>query len=204
MPLFSFVTEDLIAENEARRITEPFWEDLNGVWCSAWKRWTSFAEEDRARLSEVPYAPPVVLNALAQSFARECFAGREDEGLVECTAIPHVFAFYIKPHVLLRFNGLGRDFVVHNTTNSDLKDAYFRQVPIPGIDNAATRLTVGYVTNEARTDLACVAISLQHDCDLVYRIIIDGSDEGTLPIPTPAIAPAPVAPSEQLAKAKPR
>jgi len=204
MPLFPFVTEHLIEEREARATTGPYWADLTAVWCSAWQAWEKMDEGHRARLGETPCTPPVVLNAFAQSFARERFSGREDEGLVECDAIPNVFALYIKPRVLLRFNSLGRDFVVRNTDTSALKDAYFRQEPIPGIDDSATRLTVGYILNEAKTNMVCVAISLQHDHDPVYHFLIDGSDEGTLPISAPTVAPTPITPSEELRKRIPR
>jgi len=199
-----FMTEDLINEGEARRTTEPYWADLTAVWCSAWDAWGKVDERHRARLGETPCTPPVVLNAFAQSFARECFSGREDEGLVECDAIPNVFALYIKPRVLLRFNSMGRDFVVRNTDTSALKNTYFRQEPILGIDSSATRLTVGYVPNEAKTSIACVAISLQLDHDPIYHFLIDGSDEGILPVPTPSVASAPTPPSEQLRKRIPR
>lgn len=204
MTLFPFMTEHLIEEGEARRTTGPYWADLTAVWCSAWEAWGKMDERHRARLGETPCTPPIVLNAFAQSFARERLSGREEEGLIECGVIPNVFALYVKPRVLLRFNGLSRDFVVRNTETSALKDAYFRQESIPGIDSSATRLTVGYVPNEAKTDMACVAVSLQLDQDLVYRFFVDGSDEGTLPIPAPTVAPAPATPSEQLRKKLPR
>lgn len=204
MALFPFVTEQLIPEPEAREITRPYWEELTAVWISAWEAWRRIEEGDRARLGETPCTPPVVLNAFAQSYARGCFSGREDEGLIECREIPNVFAFYVHSRVLLRFNTLCPDFVVRNTEKSALKEAYFRQEPIAGIDDSATRLTVGYVPNEPRTDAACIAISLQFDHDPVYHFRIDGRDEGTLPIPAPTVAPPPMAPSEQLRTRKPR
>lgn len=204
MGLFSFVTEDLVGEGDARAITRPYWTDLTAVWCSAWKAWGEMDERHRARLGETPCTPPVVLNAFAQSFARERFLGREDEGLVECDVIPNVFAFYIKPRVLLRFNSLGEDFVVRNTGKSPLREAYFKQEPIPGIDSSATRLTVGYIPNQAKTGMACVAISLQVDRDRVYRFLIDGSDEGTLQIPGPSMTPTPMPATEWLKKHKRR
>jgi len=202
--LFNFLTESLIPEQQARAITAPYWIELNAVWSSAWEEWGKIDERQRARLGETPCAPPVVLNAFAQSFARERFRGREDEGLVECAVIPNVFAFYIDRQVLLRFNGLGNDFVVHNTDKSDLKDNYFRQESIAGIDSSATRLTVGYVCNEAKTHMACVAISLQWGPDPVYHFLIDGSGEGVLPIPASITPPSPTMPSEGLLKVKPR
>ena len=204
MALFSWLTEGLISEDEARRITQLYWEELTDVWRSAWEAWREMKESHRARLGETPCVPPVVLNGFAQSFARERFSGREDEGLVPCCAIPNVFAIYIKPSVLLRFNSLSSEFVVRNTAQTDLKEAYFRQEPIPGIANSATRLTVGYVANEAKTDIACVAISLQLHEDLAYHFLIDGTDEGTLSIPAPTVAPTPIKPTEQIRKAHPR
>jgi hypothetical protein len=204
MPLFPFVTEDFIEEPEARAITQPYWSDLTAVWQSSWEAWERIDERDRARLAETPWAHPVALNAFAQSFARERFSGREDDGLVECDAIPSVFAVYITPRVLLRFNGLSRDFVVRNTDRSDLKDAYFRQEPIAGINSAATRLTVGYVLNETKTEISCVAISLQHVQDPIYHFLIDKGDESALPIPAATVPPTPISPSELLAKKKPR
>jgi hypothetical protein len=204
MSLFEFLAGELISEQQARAITAPYWVELNAVWSSAWEEWGKIDERQRARLGETPCTPPVVLNAFAQSFARERFRGREDEGLVECAAIPNVFVFYINHQVLLRFNGLGTDFVVHNTDKSVLKDNYFQQEPIAGIDKSATRLTVGYVCNETKTHMACVAISLQMGPDPVYHFLIDGSGEGTLSIPAPIVPPVPLMPSEQLSKAKPR
>jgi hypothetical protein len=203
MPLFEFLKEEMISEAEARATTEPYWAELTTVWCSAWERWGKMDEDDRRRLGETPCTPPVVLNAFAQSFAREVFSGREDEGLVVCDVIPNVFAFYINQRVLLRFNSLGADFVVHNTDRSPLKDDYFRQEPIYGIENAATRLTVGYLANEAKVEMACVAISLQFGPTPVYHFLIQ-SEEGALPIPAPVVPPQPAMPSEQRPNRKAR
>ena len=149
-------------------------------------------------------AQPINVNFFAQSFARETLSRREEEGLVVCEAIPSTFTVYIKPHIIVRFNALGSDFVVHNIGKTALKAAWFGQKSIAGIDSSATRLTVGYLPNEAKTDMACVAISLQVGQDRVYHFPIDGSDEGALPIPAPLVPPAPILPSEQLSKAKPR
>jgi len=204
MTLFPFLAEEFIGEPEARAITRPYWSDLTAIWQSSWEAWKRIDERDRARLAETPWAPPVTVNAFAQSFARERFLGREDEGLEECTVIPNVFAFYATPRVLLRFNNLSKDFVVRNTDSSDLKDAYFRQEPIPGINSGATRLTVGYVLNEAKTEIGCVAISLQYAEARVYYFLIDKSDEGALPIPAATVPPISMPPIESLQKKRPR
>jgi hypothetical protein len=204
MSLFKFLTEDLVSESDARSITEPYWTELTGVWASAWREWQNMSDDHRRRLGETPYAPPVVLNSFAQSFARERFSNRESEGLVVCDEIPNVFTLYVQPHVLLRFNSFGTDFAVHNTDRSILKDAYFRQEPIPGLDNSATRLTVGYLADEAKVNIACVAISLQVGPDPVYYFLIDRAEQRAVPIPGPTVPRTPVTPREQLSRKKPR
>jgi hypothetical protein len=203
-PLFPFAKEGLLGEEDARRITQPYWSEFNEVWKSAIDLYQKQDEDFRARLGEAPCVPPINLNFLAQSFARERFSGREAEGLVECRAIPNTYTLYVTRQVLLRWNCFGRDFVVHNTNTTNLKDKYFRQEPIDGIEPSATRLTVGYRLNETKTDLAVVAISLQVDEDLGYYFFIDGTDDGTLSIPAPIEPPAPIRPLEELRKPKPR
>lgn len=115
-----------------------------------------------------------------------------------------MYSLSTSSRTVLRFNSLGADFVVHNTDRSSLKQAYFQQEPIQGIDSAATRLTVGYLANEAKVEMACVAISLQVGPDPVYHFLIDRSDEGTLAVPAPAVPPVPTMPIVRSQKVKPR
>ena len=203
--LFPFITNDLVPEETARSITQPFWGDLAGVWTSALERWQGMGEDDRARLGETSFIPGVILFGFAKSFAQERFTGREEEGLVPCNAIPNVFAVYVQESLLLRFNAFGRDFVVRNTENgSDLKDAYFRQESVPGIDNSATRLTVGYTLNAAKTEFDRLAISCQVGETCAYWFPIDDSEESVQPMPSPMTPPEPIAPSDELRRTRPR
>ncbi|HEY4311355.1 MAG TPA: hypothetical protein VGN12_18040 [Pirellulales bacterium] len=202
--LFPFAVEHLLSEAEAKKVTEPHWGDLSSVWVSAITEWHSFSEEHRARLSSTPFVPPIVVFGFAQSFAREKFSNRDDDGIILCEGLG-VFAFYIERKVLIRFNALARDHIVRQGyQSSDRKELYFRQEPIDGLNNDATRLTAGYLMNEAKTDLASVAISCQVGENLVYTFPIDGSNDSLLPLPTPQTSPSPASAAKPLRKRKPR
>jgi len=202
--LFPFATEHLLDESQAKEITRPIWPDLTRVWVSAWREWGSVAEEHRARLSQTPFVPPIMIFGFAQSFAKEVFLGRENEGIIQCDEL-FVFGFYLDKKLLLRFNAVDSDFIVRNSQNgSDRKDQYFRQEPIAGLDNAATRLTVGYVPNAAKTELASVVLSCQVGDDLYYSFRIDGTEDTTVSIASPTQDPQPDYLSEQLTRKKPK
>ncbi len=202
--LFPFATEHLLPVDEAKKITAPFWSDLSGVWVSAWREWGKMSEEHRAMLSQTPFVPPIQVFGFAQYFAKEAFSNREAEGIVECPEL-FVYGFYIDDKVLMRFNAVRSDLIVHNShSGSDRKDLYFRQNPIYGLNNNATRLTVGAMANAAKTDLASVVISCQVGDSLHYSFPIDGEDDGVLAGPSSTIPPEPGSVSEQIAKRKPR
>ena len=92
--LFDFATEHLVPRDDAKEITGPFWDGLTRVWSSAWSVYAGLPEEVRARLAETPYVPPITIFGLAQSFAKDIFSNREDEGIVICPEL-QVFGFYV-------------------------------------------------------------------------------------------------------------
>src|SRR5437764_885058 len=115
MSLFPFATEHLLAENDAKSLTEPYWPQMSQVWLSAQTTYGELSETHRARLGQTAIVPPLVAFGFAQSFAREAFDGRESEGLVPCQALG-VFGFYIGDRLLIKFNVVDqRSFVVRNT-----------------------------------------------------------------------------------------
>ena len=204
MGLFPFATEHLLPQDEVKQITAPFWSDLTNVWASAWREYGMLSEEHRAMLAETPFAPPNVLYGFAQFYARQIFSDRDSEGIIHCPEL-YVFGFYIQDKVLIRFNSLRSDLIVHNSHGgSDRKDVYFRQDPISGLNNNATRLTVGGLANAARTDLSSVVISCQVGDSLHYSFPIDGSEDAAIDIPSPITDPQPDTMSTQLARRKPR
>ena len=202
--LFKFVTDDFISEKKARSLLHPIERELAGVWNSAWQAMCSMDPEHRARLGETPYVPPIILFGFAQSYAREVFSDREEDGIEVCDRLPGVFSFYYQGKVLLRFNALSREFVVRNTSTSALKKRYFRQLPIRGLTNSADRLTVGYTLDESKTRLATIGVSLQVDEDLAFHLPIDGSAGSVFPLPQPSRSPVPQLPSNELRKRNPR
>ena len=205
MSLFVFMTEHLIEEEEAKALTHPYWRELAKVWRLSWRRWRRLKEDDRRRLGDTPTVRPVMLNGWVQSFATETFSNRENDGVVVCDAIPGVFAFYIKDKLLIRFNGLSNGYIVHcDESNSKLKRDYFAQEPIRDINSHATRLTVGYTLNAAKTDMERIEISLQVGNDLVYHFPIHGGESMTLPVPTPKRPPELEMPTSGLRQRKPR
>jgi hypothetical protein len=193
MSLFEFALEDLIDEEQARELIQPFRKDCVEVWKLSWERWGNWNEDDRRRLCETPTARPSVLNAFAQSFAKDLFNGMEGKGIESCDAIPGVFAFYIHQKALIRFNGLGSDFTVRINGASKLKRAYLNQEPLPKLLNSATRLTVGYTLDPLKTAMDSVHLSLQVGPDLVYHFPIEGA--GTIALPSPAKSPSPYPPT---------
>jgi hypothetical protein len=186
--LFDFVTEDLLNEEDAKRITAPLWVELTSVWSEAFRLFNATPEETRGRIERSPIAKAGCLNAIAASIVQDNFVGREAEQLEVCEKLRFV-KLYVTRDVVLRFNSLTSGCIVRNIKASPQKDAYFRQEPLSGIWPGATRLTVGYITDAAKAELARVEISLQVGEDLVYHFPIDGTDSGTLPITAPKVPP---------------
>ena len=94
--LFDFVSRELIAEKKARKLLAPFKQDLLCVWERSMKSWMNIPETERGRLGETSFLPSVNLYGFAQSYAKETFVDREDEGIEICEEIPNVIAMYIK------------------------------------------------------------------------------------------------------------
>ena len=168
MPLFEFVKASFASERKAKSVLSGIENELAKVWEDAFKSWSELPEEDRRRLSETSYMMAIVLFGYAQSYAREAFAGREEEGLVVCDAIPGVFSLYVKDCLLLRFNSLNRNHVVKLVGASETKKRFFNQLPLSGLNNSATRLTVGYRLSPAATELVATEVSLQVGDDCAY------------------------------------
>ena len=138
-----------------------------------------------------------------QAIAKEVFAGREDDEIEVCDKLG-VFAILVKRKLLLRFNGVDRDFIVRNTKRgTERKSAYFRQEPIPGL-GSTTRLTVGCLPTPTRSDVQAVVLSCQVGDSLHYAFRIDDGDDAVLPLPKPSTPPQPENVSEDLKKSKPR
>jgi hypothetical protein len=201
MSLFEFEVEELIKEHEAKPLLVPIAKLLRRVWTRSWKRYLAINEQDRARIEETPTARPGLLSAFAQHFAKHYFAEGAVDGVVPCLQIPGVYILEVQKRILLRFNGLTQDRVVRIDHGTPLKKEYFQQEPIRGLNNSASRLTVGYVLDEAGIALRSIEISLQKGDALVFSFPIE--PRGTIPMPIPAAEP-PQAPSELLKKAKPR
>jgi hypothetical protein len=183
------MTEDLVSEEEAIALTKPIWRDLARVWRSAFAAYNRMGRRERDRLAETPFVPMVTIFGFAQSFASQIFSGRESESIIRCDELGGIFAFYVRDRVLLRFNSVDRQFIVrHSQSGTDRKSAYFRQEPIFGLNNAATRLTVGSVANAEKTEATSVVVSCQVGDDRIFAFPID----------------RPQGPSRHLRKKKPR
>lgn len=205
--LFDFVTEQLLPEDNAKELLQPYRHELVQVWVKAWNHWKGLSEDTRARLGQTPFLPAINLFGFAQSYAKEIFSGRDSEEIVVCDRLHNVFGFYLKNKLLLRFNTLGADHIVHgtqNTTSTEHKELYFRQEPIYGLVNSATRLTIGSVANAAKTDLGCVVASCQVGDALHYSFQIDEADGISLAGPAATIPPQPPNFSQNLRTTKPR
>jgi len=199
--LMEFVTQRLVKEDEVRSLIAPIRENLVFVWTEAVERWNSLPEDDRARLSEWGILPAIIRFGYSQSFAKEKFQGRENEGIVECDAL-QVFTFYVRDKILLRFNSVDRKHVVLNVDGDDGKETYFRQEPMPGIDSNATRLTCGYMMDAAKANLVSVVISCQVGEDCHYWFPIDNAEMQVLPLPGPTKTPEPQDIGHRLTKTK--
>ena len=204
MSVFEFIKEDLLGERVARELITPFRSELVLVWERAWEHWHGFSEDVRRRLTESPLHRPIILNGLAQSFAREQFSGRERDGLVVCDAIPGVFTLYIHERLLLRFNGLDRDHVVRLDGATRLKKDFFGQVRIYGLNNDATRFAVGFTLDPSKTEMEHVEMSLQYGNTPIYHIELDDEAGAVEPLPSPKVGPFPILPSEAIRTKNPR
>lgn len=204
MGLMPFSVEHLIQKPQAIELTKPFWPEMLSVWVSAWDEYAKVSEEHRAMLSHTAFVPPMLVFGFTQFFAKQTLTGREAEGLVLCTGLHGVVGFYINEKILFKFNSVDEDGVVRHCTNSEHKESYFRQESLFDLNNEATRLTVGCVSNPTKTGIASILISCQVGEDLYYSFPIDGGDEAVLPIPSPTTAPSPMGIAEELTKKKPK
>jgi len=191
MEMFEYMTDHLVPKERAIQITRPFWSDLRDIWKFAWEDWYRVDEDLRARLSETAFVPPIMLFGFAQSRASELFSNREEEGIVRCTELCGVFGFYLRDKLLIRFNTLNQDGIVRNALNgSERKDHYYRQEPVSGLNNQATRLTVGYLPNATKTGLTSIRVSCQLGDSLFYSFPIDSDDHDHIPPETGNGVPA--------------
>jgi len=192
-PVFDFELEGLLTRDQAIQLVGPLKQPLANCWQFAWRDWDALPEEFRARVSASPIARANVLNALAVSYAKELLPA--GVGIEPCDDL-HFFKIYVTQGPLaavLRFNGLGRDGAVHNINSSDQKHDYFCNLPIAGLRNDVTRLTVGYSVDPSKSRIQDITISLQIGEDLIYDIPIDDEHIEQLPVPEPAPPSAPTA-----------
>jgi hypothetical protein len=204
--LFPNEPEHLVSMDRAQELTRPLWQDFSSVWSFAWGEWGSLSELHRAMLLQTQFIPPIMAFGFAQARAKELFNGREAEGITPCLALNGVVGFYIQNEILIRFNAVSRyEHVVRGMNKrSDRKDRYYRQEPLDGLINTATRLTVGCVVGATRTEVAHVVVSCQVGEERLFSFYIDGSEEATVGIPTPIISPEPPPVGTDLVKKKPR
>src|SRR5262245_15574118 len=124
---FPFAVDRFVQKQAAKNLTRPFWDEMTSVWTNAWKEWGKIDEQQRARPSETTNVPPINVWSFAQHFAKQTFSNRENEGIVVCTELPGLFAFYIQDKVLVRFNALSPEYVVQNCFGaSERREQYFR------------------------------------------------------------------------------
>lgn len=201
--LFPFATEHLVEECKAKRLSSFIWPELTEIWAQSYREWNSMSERHRGMLAATPFVPPVTVFGFCQAIAKEVFTGREDEGIEVCDKLG-VFAISVNRRLLLRFNGVDRDFRVRNTEGGTVrKSAYYRQEPIPGL-GSATRLTVGCLPTPARSEIQAVVLSCQVGNSLHYTFRIDGGDDAILPLPNRSTPPRAENVSDSLKKKKPR
>ena len=199
MSLFTFAVEELCPIEESQRVLQPLFSEMSSIWQLAFEMYQTTPPIFRSRLGRVATAKPVILNALAQTFAQEIFCDREDEGIFVCDVIPQVFIFRVQ-NCIVRFNRLGADGCVGNIKKSPLKLRYFNQEPIGGLYNEATRFTAGYRLDESGTEIQTIEISLQLGDTLVYRYPINRPD--TLQMPISENRPTPVTPTTVIRRAR--
>jgi hypothetical protein len=200
MLFFDFAVEHLVLEDKAIKSTMPFWKELTALWADAWTHYNNIPEETRHLINPNPKAG--CLNSIAGNLALQRFSDREDEGLRICTKLQFV-KLYIKKTIVLRFNSLTSNMVVRGIKASPQKESYFRQEPVDGMLNSATRFTVGYRADAANAKLDRVAISLQVGEACAYYFFIDRQDEAAMPVPQPQVPPTvppPTSPKTQSQK----
>ena len=204
--LFEFRTEDLVSEVTAKELLFPFFGEFTSIWHRAWELYAQVPEEIRGRLAETSFIPAVNIFGLAQSLAKETFSNRENEGLVVCNELG-VFGVYVEEKLLLRFNTLDSNHLVHNTqckTSTERREQYYAQEPIYGINNSATRLTIGGIANAAKTGLESVVVSCQVGDSLHYSFSTDNADGAVIAGPAGTVSPQPGNITDNLDIRKPR
>jgi hypothetical protein len=206
--VMKFIEDQMCPENEAQELTHFIWRDLTSVWTLAFRDYNQIPEEQRGRLGSVPFGPMVAVYCFTQSHASEIFSGREAEGIVRCDDAVGAVAFYVHEKLLLRFNTVDKHGVVrHSQSGTDHRISYFRQYRLPGINNDATRLTVGCITNATKTDVGSVVLSCQFGDAPVYKFRIDEQEGGAIALPAPSSPPligGPTFANAELKKKKPR
>jgi hypothetical protein len=176
-PILPFLRHGLLPKEEACEFMLPHFKRFEKCWTRAIGRWNRQSEDMRARLSSSPLTHSSVLRTLAVSFAKELFPDGVDEKtghtFTSCEKLGF-YKLYIAGDgrkVVLRFHIVLPDLVVRNLHASEQKENYFKDVCIDGIENDASRLTVGCVLDEARMAIGVIGIAHQYGdrCDYSFK-----------------------------------
>src|SRR6266540_5726293 len=137
--LFDFWPDHLLTKDDAERILKPYVDRLVRCWRDAWDEWESLPAETRGKLH--PRDRAGVLHSLAISRAKLSFA---EAAAVDVCMELGFFKLYIEDKIVLGLKRLGRDHLARNIKTKQQR-RYDWHYPVPGIRNALTRLTAGYV-----------------------------------------------------------
>lgn len=198
---------DLLSEDEARALLEKHLKELRQCISDAWAAWVllgSRAPEFRVDLDAVARA--ACLSSHIRARVRECFQGREAEGIF-IREKGRLFLLDICGKVLIRFKKLSIDLISSNVMTRQQMQLKF-QLSLPGFPEA-THLTCGYVLDALQTSIDQMVVTCRIGSSLRYKIDLDGADNVEILVPTgapssetrPKVTPAvPVRKEEQDSK----
>jgi hypothetical protein len=197
MSLFDQWTEGFLSKKEAEEVFAPYAQRLASCWWGAWTRWKLQDTDFQVRMT--PATRAGILQNLAASFAREVFAGEEKVRIDETLGF---FKIYIDDKAIVRLKRLGSNHLAARNRKSKRQRRYYQQLPIKGLVNGLTRITVGYILNVTKTDTEEIAASFQIGDDLVYWFPIDAKAYGKISTPIPIEPIEPTGPTVRPANEK--
>jgi hypothetical protein len=201
---FNTSARAIISEEDAKEILRPHFDRLLLCLKEAWASWDELGTKFPA--GKKPLDSTTRANYMWNHIKAN--ATKRFKGVLGVTVLDkgRIFALDIKGVALIRFKKLTKKYHSHNVpTMRQLQLAMQVQSTnelLPGIPDAATWLTCGYVLDDHQTQINEYVVTCVVDSDIKYVVPLEAGNVVTEEIATPQRAPRTAKVSPQLVPAK--
>lgn len=158
-PVNILLPNNYISEEEARKILEPHLAILTNCFNTSWKKWERFGADPSTSDLRFPLSPRTRACFIYDHICHEIKHQFDGISNVSIDDSHGFLKLNIQNLILIRFKKFNSASQSSNIATCQ-QDRYNRQMELPGIPNAAARITAGYLLDRIhQTDLKDIRVA---------------------------------------------